>query len=167
MSKFPVISKEKAKLKLKELQSQLLKPLTKENIFYHYLPIMGVKSYMELSFSVMNPSLSTEIYRRLGFPSDLTTANTMTAASCLGLYLYNRQTMAGKPLHIRGAYCIYHSSIFVLGSILGWAILARSMPSSSVFRTMIALGSSAAMLKFSKDSLDHIDSRLGNTLGKM
>ena len=64
MSKFPVISKEKAKLKLKELQSQLLKPLTKENIFYHYLPIMGVKSYMELSFSVMNPSLSTEIYRR-------------------------------------------------------------------------------------------------------
>ena len=60
----------------------------------------------------------------------------------------------------------YHSTIFVLGSVLGWAILARSLPSNSAFRTMIALGSSAAMLKLTKESLDHIDSRLGNTLGK-
>ena len=85
----------------------------------------------------------------------------------MGLYLYNRPTMAGKPLHIKGAHCVYHSTIFVLGSILGWAILARSMPRSSVFRTLVALGSSAAMLKVSKDSLDHIDSRLGITLGRI
>ena len=64
MSKFPVLSKEKACLKLKELQAQLIKPLTKENLFYHYLPMVGVKSYMELSFCVMNPRLSSEIYRR-------------------------------------------------------------------------------------------------------
>merc|ERR1719391_1353893 len=79
-------------------------PLTKENVFYHYLPLIGVKSYLELSFNVINPRLTSEIYRRLGFDSDLTTTNTLTAASCLGLYLYNRQTMAGQPLHIRGAH---------------------------------------------------------------
>ena len=55
----------------------------------------------------------------------------------------------------------------MLGSILGWAILARSLPTSSLVRTIVALGSSAAMLKFSKDSLDHIDGRLGITLGRI
>ena len=64
MSKFPVITKESIQFKLKELQTQLIKPLTKENLFYHYLPMLGVKSYMELSFSVVNPRLSAEIYRR-------------------------------------------------------------------------------------------------------
>eukprot|EP00092_Neocalanus_flemingeri_P027442 GFUD01029763.1.p1 GENE.GFUD01029763.1~~GFUD01029763.1.p1 ORF type:complete len:168 (+),score=39.64 GFUD01029763.1:55-558(+) len=166
MSKFPVITRESVQTKLKELRVQLIKPLTKENLFYHYMPMMGVRSYMELSFSVVNPGLSAGIYRSLGFPSDLTTANTVTAASCLGLYLYNRQTMAGKPLHLRGAHCIYHSTIFVLGSVLGWAILARSLPTSPVFRTLISLGCSAAMLKLTRDSLDHIDSRLGSTLGR-
>ena len=117
-----VMSREKLQLRLKELQTRLIKPLTKENVFYHYLPLLGVKSYLELSFNVINPRLTSEIYRRyvhysrltnlwidvnvfrLGFDSDLTTTNTLTAASCLGLYLYNRQTMAGQPLHIRGAH---------------------------------------------------------------
>ena len=65
MSKFPIINKESAQKKIKELQDQLIKPLTKENVFYHYLPMLGVKSYLDLSFSVVNPGLSAEIYRRL------------------------------------------------------------------------------------------------------
>ena len=64
MSKLPVFSKDKVQIKLRELQAQFIKPLTKENLFYHYLPLVGVKSYMELSFSVMNPTLSAQIYRR-------------------------------------------------------------------------------------------------------
>ena len=79
-----------------------MKPLTKENIFYHYLPLFGVKSYLELSLNIFNPNLSANIYRRsvslqslfqtdnleiifrIGFP-DLTTTNTVSAAACLGI----------------------------------------------------------------------------------
>lgn len=34
-----------------------LKPLTKNNILYYYLPAQGVISYAALSVNVMNPSL--------------------------------------------------------------------------------------------------------------
>merc|ERR1712059_45030 len=125
-----------------------------------------MKSYVGLSFNVANPGWSQDLYSRLGLPGDVTTVNTAVAASCLGLYLYNRPTLAGRPLHIRGAFSLYHSSIFVLGSVLGWAILARTVPNNSCLKTVLIVGSSFAMLKLTKDSLDHVDCRLGNTLGK-
>lgn len=60
----PVITKDIMKEKLREVQKRLLRPVTKENVFYHYLPMFGVKSYLELSLNVFNPSLSSEIYKR-------------------------------------------------------------------------------------------------------
>ena len=60
----PVITKDIMKEKLRELQKRLLRPVTKENVFYHYLPMFGVKSYLELSLNVFNPSLISQIYKR-------------------------------------------------------------------------------------------------------
>ena len=61
----PVMTMDMMKSKLREMQRQLVRPVTKENVFYHYLPMFGVKSYLELSLNVFNPSLSSEIYKRL------------------------------------------------------------------------------------------------------
>ena len=61
----PVMTMDMMKSKLREMQRQLVRPVTKENVFYHYLPMFGVKSYLELSINVFNPSLSSEIYKRL------------------------------------------------------------------------------------------------------
>ena len=61
----PVMTLDMMKSKLREMQRQLVRPVTKENVFYHYLPMFGVKSYLELSLNVFNPSLSSEIYKRL------------------------------------------------------------------------------------------------------
>ena len=60
----PVISKEKLHQRVIELKSKLIRPLTKKSAFYHYLPMFGVKSYVELSLNVINPSLSEQIYRK-------------------------------------------------------------------------------------------------------
>ena len=60
-----VTTNDKMKEKLSELKRSLLRPLTKENAFYHYLPLFGVKSYLELSINIFNPSLTSQIYRRL------------------------------------------------------------------------------------------------------
>ena len=99
---FPEISREKLQQRIMELRSKLIRPLTKETAFYHYLPMFGVKSYVELSLNVINPSLSEQIYRkynswtrtrsliilffifRLGLSEDQTTTNTIAAATCLG-----------------------------------------------------------------------------------
>ena len=64
MPQFPVMNKDKLNVQLKEWQSKLIKPMTKENAFYHYLPMLGVKSYMELSVTVFNPSLMIQIYKK-------------------------------------------------------------------------------------------------------
>ena len=61
----PVMTMDMMKSKLREMQRKLVRPVTKENVFYHYLPMFGVKSYLELSLNVFNPSLSSEIYKRL------------------------------------------------------------------------------------------------------
>ena len=61
----PVMTMDMMKSKLREMQRQLVRPVTKENVFYHYLPMFGVKSYLELSLNIFNPSLSSEIYKRL------------------------------------------------------------------------------------------------------
>ena len=64
MASFSGMSKDKLNVHLNELKSKLIKPMTKENAFYHYLPMLGVKSYLELSLNVFNPSLTNNIYRR-------------------------------------------------------------------------------------------------------
>lgn len=48
-----------------------LKPFTKENVFYYYIPIHGLASYGALSLNVMNPSLVSKI---LSPRKDLTNA---------------------------------------------------------------------------------------------
>ena len=60
-----VTTNDKMKEKLSEFKRSLVRPLTKENAFYHYLPLFGVKSYLELSINIFNPSLTSQIYRRL------------------------------------------------------------------------------------------------------
>ena len=60
----PKINQNEAVEKLTKLRSQLIRPLTKETAFYHYLPMFGVKSYLELSLNVFNPVASMRFYRR-------------------------------------------------------------------------------------------------------
>ena len=64
MARFPDYSTSLIQAKIRQLQSQLIKPLTKENVFYHYLPLFGVKSYMEVSVCIFNPALSENVYQR-------------------------------------------------------------------------------------------------------
>ena len=74
-------------------------------------------------------------------------------------------------------YSFYHSTLFVLGSALSWAILARHLTSSTPLKCLMAVGKtsrelsyllsnyfagiSMGMLKFSYSALNHIDGRLG------
>ena len=74
-------------------------------------------------------------------------------------------------------YSFYHSTLFVLGSALSWAILARHLTSSTPLKCLMAVGKTSSelsyllsnyfagismgMLKFSYSALNHIDGRLG------
>jgi len=150
---------------VRRIQARLFRPVTKDTVYYHYLPLLGVKSYVELATTMAAPRLMGNIYSSIGLPRDLNTVNTVAAATCLALHLYNRPTFGGTPLVVRGAYSGFHSLLFVLGSLLAWGVLARELRSPPL-RFLVIVGSSMAMLKTTMSSLDHVDSRLGNTLGK-
>jgi hypothetical protein len=47
--------------------------------------------------------------------------------------------------------------ISVLGSVLLWAVLSRATPSNPLFRILLALGSSWAMIRVKMGYLGHID----------
>ena len=48
----------------KTLTDKFYKPVTKENIFFHYIPLKGIENYMWLSLSVVNPSLTSSLHSR-------------------------------------------------------------------------------------------------------
>ena len=49
---------------LSELRARLVRPMTRESVCYHYLPIIGVKSYLELSINVFFDRQRDEEARR-------------------------------------------------------------------------------------------------------
>jgi hypothetical protein len=45
-------------------RERLVRPLTPETLFYHYLPLQGLVSYSVLSLNVMTPRLCGSVYAR-------------------------------------------------------------------------------------------------------
>jgi len=156
--------KEEARKVQEKIRLALSKPLTRDNICCHYLPLGGAASYSLLSLSVLNPRLSASIYSTIGLPEDMSTNYGILSVLGLSLHLYNRNTLHNLPA--KEAISVYHSGMYVLGSVLGWAILARYLPNNSLLKTVAAFGVSAGMLCLTQSSLDHIDGRLGSTLGR-
>ena len=56
---YPVISHQ-----VMVVRDQMVRPLTPENMFYHYLPLQGMVTYSVLSLNVMTPRLCSSIYSR-------------------------------------------------------------------------------------------------------
>ncbi|XP_023324530.1 uncharacterized protein LOC111698424 [Eurytemora carolleeae] len=142
------------------------KPVTRDSLYFHYFPLAGSISYSLLAVNVIHPSLSAAVYSRLGLSEDMSTNYVVLSTIGLSFHMYSRQTLACKDLQTRAGYSIYHSGLFVLGSVLSWAICSRSLPSSSTLRLGVAVGSSIWMLNIAKNSMDNIDARMGFTLGK-
>jgi hypothetical protein len=44
--------------------NRLARPLTPENLVYHYLPLQGAVSYSVLALNVMTPRLCASFYAR-------------------------------------------------------------------------------------------------------
>merc|ERR1719460_2826940 len=67
---------------VKRAQSNIFKPVTKESMCYHYLPLLGAKSYVELSLAMAAPRALGRLYTSIGLSDDMNTMNSATAASC-------------------------------------------------------------------------------------
>ncbi|EDS34366.1 conserved insect protein [Culex quinquefasciatus] len=131
-----------------------LKPLTKENILFYYIPVQSMVSYAALSVNVMNPSIAIRLLPK----RDVT--NFLLVHTLLGttLYFYSRPHMAlvasGQK---RAAYSIVGSALFSFGSVLVWAVLRSAIPRNNAAATILGLSSGAVLAKLTYDYLDSND----------
>lgn len=126
-----------------------LKPFTKENIYYYYIPIQGLVSYSALAVNVMNPSLISKI---LSPKKDLT--NVLLLSSIVGgaFYVYGRPALADVPNGKRGLYAMLGGGLWAMGSVLGWAVMKSMLPrDNAALATIAGVATGAAVVKVTTD----------------
>lgn len=132
-----------------------LKPFTKENIYYYYIPIQGLASYGALSVNLMNPSLLSKV---LPAKKDLTNALLLSSIVGGAFYVYGRPALAMVPNGKRGLYALLGGSLWAMGSVLMWAV-SKSMllKNNAAMATIAGLATGAAIVKVSTDYFADID----------
>lgn len=126
-----------------------LKPFTKENIYYYYIPLHGLVSYGTLALNVMNPSLVSKI---LGDRKDMTNAMLLSSVVGGAFYVYGRPHLASVPNGKRGLYAILGGSLWAMGSVLGWALMRSILPrDNAAVSTIAGLATGAVIVKVATD----------------
>ncbi|XP_075168297.1 uncharacterized protein LOC142240480 isoform X2 [Haematobia irritans] len=132
-----------------------LKPFTKENIYYYYIPIHGLVSYGGLSVNVMNPSLVSKV---LSPKKDLTNVLLLSSVVGAAFYIYGRPSMAGVRNGKRGVYALMGGSLWAMGSVLFWAIMKSVLPQdNNAVATIAGLATGAAIVKVASDYFEDTD----------
>ncbi|CAH0548123.1 unnamed protein product [Brassicogethes aeneus] len=131
-----------------------LKPLTKENLLFYYLPVQGTLSYTALSINVMNPSLVLRIFPR----RDITNVLLFNTILGSGLYLYNRPHLSALTTKEKLLYSSFGAVTFSLGSVLIWAIVRSIVPQNVALCTACGIGSGVALIKIARTYAEHADS---------
>ncbi|XP_061394774.1 uncharacterized protein LOC133330333 [Musca vetustissima] len=135
-----------------------LKPFTKENIYYYYIPINGLASYGALSLNVMNPSL---VSKMLSPRKDLTNALLLSSVVGAAFYIYGRPALKAVPNDKRGLYAILGGGLWAMGSVLFWAVLKSVCPSdNAAVATVAGLATGAVIVKVGKDYFEDIDKQI-------
>jgi hypothetical protein len=145
------------------VKTNLGKPPTQENVLYHYLPLCGAANYQALALAVINPKLVRNFNAAcLGIVRwDLLNAYLAASVVGLSLHLYSRRLMGGQRLQRRAAFSLYFGGVFVLGSVLAWSVLARSLlPWNPLVRTVAAVAVSSGMLVANRTFLDALEAKV-------
>ncbi|KAE8746484.1 hypothetical protein FOCC_FOCC006849 [Frankliniella occidentalis] len=137
------------------LDGVTLKPLTQENLLYHYAPMAGAASYTTLSVSLSNPNM----LRRLFPTRDITNALLLTSIAGTALYIYKRPHMEKVSNQRRITYSVYGAGMLSLSSILVWSILRYYLPDNAVIQTATGVATSVGLLILGKDYLDLVDKK--------
>ncbi|XP_011178818.2 uncharacterized protein LOC105209866 [Zeugodacus cucurbitae] len=131
-----------------------LKPFTKQNVFYYYIPLHGVVSYSALAVNVMNPGFISKVLPK----KDLTNVLLLSSLAGAAFYIYGRPHLRTVPNNRRGLYALLGGSLFSMGSVLGWALMRSILPrDNAAIATIAGLASGAVVVKLSTDYFTDCD----------
>ncbi|XP_053964011.1 uncharacterized protein LOC128866963 [Anastrepha ludens] len=131
-----------------------LKPFTKENVFYYYIPLHGVISHSALAVNVMNPGFISKVLPK----KDLTNVLLLSSIAGSAFYIYGRPHLQAVPNSRRGLYAILGGTLFSMGSVLAWALMRSALPrDNAAVATIAGLASGALLVKLSTDYFTECD----------
>ncbi|KAH8297215.1 hypothetical protein KR044_007142 [Drosophila immigrans] len=131
-----------------------LKPFTKQNVFYYYIPLHGLVSYGALSVNVMNPQIVPKLLPK----KDLTNVFLISAVVGTAFYIYGRPHLKHVKNGKRGVYAILGATLFSMGSVLAWALIKSALPKdNALLATVAGLGTGAAIVKIGTDYIQEVD----------
>ncbi|XP_071542013.1 uncharacterized protein [Panulirus ornatus] len=141
-----------------------LRPITKENMLFYYMPMKGCASYGILSVQMFNPELF-ENFKFLMIPQyiSLTNACLINALSGTGLYLCSRQHLAQATPKEKLLFCTFGTVMFNLGSMLLWALGRTVAPDNSVLRTMMGAAGATGAIYLGRSYVAYLDSHNKST----
>lgn len=136
-----------------------LKPFTKENIFYYYIPLHGVVSYGAQSVNIMNPQLASKVLPK----KDVTNILLLSTLVGTAFYIYGRPHLKAVPNGKRGVYSLLGGTLFAMGSVLAWAIIRSTLSKdNAALATILGLASGAAIVKIGTDYINECDKLVKN-----
>ncbi|XP_022920360.2 uncharacterized protein [Onthophagus taurus] len=130
-----------------------LRPLTKSNILFYYVPAQGVLSYTALSVNVMNPSLILRLFPK----RDITNILLLNTLLGTGLYLYSRPHLRSATSSSRILYSTFGALSFSMGSVLIWAILRSVVPQNVALCTACGISTGLALINLGTNYVSHVD----------
>ncbi|KAK7864605.1 hypothetical protein R5R35_003195 [Gryllus longicercus] len=139
-----------------KLKEEFIKPVTKDNILYHYLPLHGVICYSAMSVNVMNPSLFSECCPK----KDITNFLLFGSVGGVALYAYKRPHLQNLELLPRTTYSAFGAVMFTFGSVLIWAVMRSVVPENAFVGSAIGLLSAAGLVKCGSSYCNAIDQQV-------
>ncbi|KAG8229253.1 hypothetical protein J437_LFUL007177 [Ladona fulva] len=134
-----------------------IKPITKNNILYFYIPLQSASSYAGLSVNVVNPNFVSRLIPN----RDITSLLLVNSVVGAGLHIYNRPHLLRASPKERVLFSAYGAVVFSFGSVLLWAVIRSLIPDRASLCTVLGLSSSVALLGIGKKYLDYIDTSCG------
>ncbi|KAK6621710.1 hypothetical protein RUM43_006774 [Polyplax serrata] len=139
----------------KKEKNCLIKPITRQNLLYHYVPLLGTASYTVLSISVLNPSLRYSYLPK----RDVTNILLATALFGTGCYLYSRPHIKDTSKNGRYGFSALGSVMFNFSSVLLWAILRSVLPENVAICSAAGLASSYVLVQGATNYIQFVDNK--------
>ncbi|XP_077291681.1 uncharacterized protein LOC143915087 [Arctopsyche grandis] len=128
-------------------------PISSRSLYRTYGPITGMVAHQLLAVNVMHPPVITRLIPK----RDITNALLLMSFTGASLWLWRRPHIAGTLPSRRFPWVFLGSSMYVLGSVLMWAIIRSAIGRHPVICITLGLTSSTALTYSAIDYFKYLD----------
>lgn len=126
-----------------------------DEVCFTYMPVIGAASHTIFAVHLLDKSLMPSLFPKWHF--GVANGFLFNAHLGVGLYLYNRRSIARAPLPLRILWSVYGSAMFNFGSVLLFSTGKLLLVNDRLIGTLYAIAASLSFLVIGKQYLEFVD----------